>query len=449
MARLAPVFRCFLRQPGFISIGRGGPLAVFLQKRQGKRLKKPQENRPVKRALDVGENGVALHFLGLASMRAQKNKVCVLSPGSFSDNSKYIYSYLHANLQQIDPDLELFWLCHSAEENEQLRAAGVNSFQFGRRSALLKMLIETKYVFACTHHLANPTYCYLQIALSGATKIQLWHGVPAKSIAYQLAEGQPPGGFAFYSYDCLSADYVTSESDFVSPRYQEGFPNAEVIVTGSPRTDILFDGGEEIEFAEINTNQNIIGRMRRARAQGAKTVLYCPTFRAKRQDRTVFLNEARAFIESCAGMRDCLLVIKNHKVSEDTPELRAMVDALDTDRVLFVDPRDDIYPYLRETGILVTDYSSTYYDFLLTGGRVLFFQPDREAYLETREIYDERDVSGYEVGEYATRGKDCAALLNTREDQRYVDDRAKLKQRIFKYDTLSASKRVVDRVLSK
>lgn len=410
-------------------------------------MKKPGSARPVKKALEIGENGVALHFLGQASMRARKNKVCVLSPGSFSDNSKYIYAYLYSNLKKIDPSLELYWLCHSPAENEELRAAGVNSFLFSRNSGVLQRLIETRYVFVSTHHLAHSSYCYMQVALSGATKIQMWHGVPAKHIGYQLLSKQPPNRFAYFSYDCLSADYVTAESEFVRPRYQEAFPNADVLVTGSPRTDILLEGGDDIPFSEINTDQAVIAQMRGVRQNGGRAVLYCPTFRAKIQDRSGFLQEIRKFIEGCAKDENCLLVIKNHKISIDTPDIREMVQALDTTRVLIVDPSGDIYPYLREAEVLVTDYSSIYYDYLLTGRRIVFFQPDREVYLEIRDIYDERDVSGYEVGEYVIDGADCAALLKASEDPKYAADREKLTKLIFKYDKSSSCERVLDRVI--
>lgn len=382
-------------------------------------------------------------------MRAVKDKVCVLSPGSFSDNSKYIYAYLHSNLKKIDPRLELYWLCHSASEVEALRAVGVNAFQFGRTTPMLKRLIETKYVFTSTHHLAHSTYCYLQMALSGATKIQLWHGVPAKKIAYQLLDTQPVKGFPFYAYDCLSADYVSAESKSVRPRYREAFPNAKIMVTGSPRTDILLKDNPGLRFSEINTDQSIIARMRKTRASKGRTVLFCPTFRAPKQDRTQFFEEIRKFMAGCAADDDTLLVIKNHKVSADSPEIDAMAAALASDRILIVDPRDDIYPYLSETEVLVTDYSSTYYDFLLTGRRVLFFQPDREAYLQIREIYDEREVSGLEVGEYYADGAECAAALNRDENPRCVEDRTKLRKQIFRYDGGSACKRVVDRVIAK
>lgn len=72
---------------------------------------------------------------------------------------------------------------------------------------------------------------------------------------------------------------------------------------------------------------------------------------------------------------DVLFVAKLH------PCLMAPSGKL-TDNVFICDSQTDAYPLLTQTDVLITDYSSIYFDFLLTDKPMVFFAPDLDQYRE-------------------------------------------------------------------
>jgi len=361
-------------------------------------------------------NGVAVQSMMYASMRAKKNKIVVLSPGGFSDNSKYIFAYLSKNMANYRDDCEVFWLAHSAGEAEILRSFGVEAIHFKYEGPVLQKLIESKICLRSTHHIGRVDYCMLQASLVGAANIQMWHGIPAKKVAYQLLENRKNAwDFAYFAADCLASDYAIAESEYVAPRYQEAFPNASLLISGSPRTDMLFGDTPDNPLLYLNTNISVLQSMMDFRDKGGRVALYCPTFREAGQDRTTFLEGVRQFLTHASKDPDMMVIVKNHRVSKDENAIREIVDSLTSPRILMPAAADDIYPYMRETSVLVTDYSSSYYDFLLTGRDVVFFQPDLEEYTDIRPIYDEEALSGLSLGPRAIDGE--MAYKAVREEQ--------------------------------
>ena len=373
-------------------------------------------DKKIREADRFARNGAAVQSMMYASMRAKKNKIAVLSPGGFSDNSKYIFAFLSNNIKKYRDDCEVFWLAHSAGEADLLNSFGVEAIHFKYDGPVLQKLIESKVCLRSTHHLGRVDYCMLQASLVGATNIQMWHGIPAKKVAYQLLKNRKNAwDFAYFAADCLANDYAIAESEYVAPRYQEAFPNASLLISGSPRTDMLFGDTPDNPLLYLNTNFSVLQSMMDFREQGGRVALYCPTFREAGQDRTSFLEGIRAFLTLTAKDPDIMVVVKNHRVSKDEDAIREIVNGLGSSRILMPAAADDIYPYLRETSVLVTDYSSSYYDFLLTGRDVVFFQPDREEYTDKRPIYDEEALSGFSLGPKTADGE--AAYRAIKEEQ--------------------------------
>jgi CDP-glycerol glycerophosphotransferase (TagB/SpsB family) len=393
-------------------------------------------------------NSAALHFLFRASERAVKDKVVVLSPGSFSGNSKYIFCYLHRlMLHERGKGKNLFWLSHNAAEAAALREAGINAHHCKPNGKTMQLLIETKLVFMSTHHFARADYCVMQAAISSAVKVQMWHGIPAKHIAYELAEKRSAAtDFAYYAYDCLSADYVVTESEYVTPRYLRAFPNAEPIINGSPRTDILVGSEDNFPFWKINTDAKLLDRMTAWRQSGKCVILFAPTYREGAQPRQSFLPEIERLFAEISNHQDLLLVVKDHGSSKDTGEYSKYSAATGGERVVILDKMDDLYPYLRESDVLVTDYSSAYYDFLLTNRRVIFFQPDYNEYTAHRRIYDEQVISGQSMGERVETAQGCVAAITSDEPAQFIHNRRELSRKLFVSQDGRSSERLIKRI---
>ena len=130
--------------------------------------------------------------------------------------------------------------------------------------------------------------------------------------------------------------------------------------------------------AWLNTDQTIISRLHAVdnrHDEQIKKILYAPTFRNSMASPFArdILDLDR--MDSFAEEKNCLFVLKLHPLMEGL---------LDDDRyqnILFHAPLADIYPALSLFDVLITDYSSIYFDFLLLDRPIIFFPYDYDAYL--------------------------------------------------------------------
>ena len=69
--------------------------------------------------------------------------------------------------------------------------------------------------------------------------------------------------------------------------------------------------------------------------------------------------------------------------------------AADLPNVIHYDPTADVYPALADVDLLVTDYSSIYFDFLLLDRPIVFFANDLDLYLrrERHLLFEYRDMT--------------------------------------------------------
>ena len=71
----------------------------------------------------------------------------------------------------------------------------------------------------------------------------------------------------------------------------------------------------------------------------------------------------------------------------------SMVMNQEYSNIRVLDNESDMYPLFAKVDLLVTDYSSIFFDFLLTNKPVLFFPYDKVTYLtKDRSMYDDYDL---------------------------------------------------------
>ena len=102
--------------------------------------------------------------------------------------------------------------------------------------------------------------------------------------------------------------------------------------------------------------------------------------------------------------------------------------------IYFVDPSSDIYPFLKHVDLLITDYSSIYFDFLLLDRPIIFFCFDLEDYLaKNRDMYFEYNkvTPGDKARNYAEL-KTCIIKALKGQDE-YSEERRKIKNIMFNY----------------
>ena len=113
-----------------------------------------------------------------------------------------------------------------------------------------------------------------------------------------------------------------------------------------------------------------------------------------------------------------------------------------------IDKDADHYTFLEEADVLVTDYSSIYFDFLLTDKPVVFFDYDLEEYLsDTREMYF--DYEAFTPGMKAKNQEELEEALKEAVCHQKVTDMTEnekyqeIKRNVFDETQNAASPRMV------
>jgi len=361
----------------------------------------------------------------------------------FGDNLKYAWlaALEHAEAAGFD----CWYLAPDAQQEALVRSLGANClpsdasrwtpehFQVAQRTAVLVM---ADHFFQEAYH-PNP---YAPALFAGARWIQLWHGISIKEVALRfpmaLREMSAFRAQAFAScgrYASFVGSSVAAEGEW---RRWFGFEHYST--AGYPRNDVLHR--EPTERDLLNVDLDALAFARGAHAGGGRAVLYVPTFRDGNPGTWLYDIGLDAIADALAARGDRLLV-NLHPL--DQREQAALMRRYP--RIRFVREHSDLYPLLRETDLLITDYSSLMFDFLPVGKPMLFYRPDHASYIgEARPLYDAK-VATLPGALCADLASLVAALRAVPQslDTPYASVRAELQHRLFDRCDGRAAERVV------
>ena len=113
--------------------------------------------------------------------------------------------------------------------------------------------------------------------------------------------------------------------------------------------------------------------------------------------------------------------------------------------LLFHNIQGDIYPILKYTDILITDYSSVYADFLLLNRPIIFFIYDHGSCSKMAHgyLYEFDEVSPGEKAYTQEELIACIRKINDGEDA-YEIDRQALKHQFFDHYDDQSSRRIME-----
>ena len=159
------------------------------------------------------------------------------------------------------------------------------------------------------------------------------------------------------------ADLMIATSDKVKGYFNSAFGSKKIKVTGYPRNDIITN--PSLYAKHLGFEQQII-----ASITTSTTILYAPTFRdTNRFDRETPIEWER--LNDLLKENNTTFLIKLHRHDY------SMVMKEEYSHIRVLDNESDMYPLFSKVDLLITDYSSIFFDFLLTDKPVLFYPYDK------------------------------------------------------------------------
>ncbi|NPA73743.1 MAG: hypothetical protein GXO12_03450, partial [Epsilonproteobacteria bacterium] len=270
----------------------------------------------------------------------------------------------------IDANVKHMYLYY-IKKNEKAIMLTNNDLQY---SELKKHNLPVKKLFSLQGYfytaLAKKIYLdhfildYLEYLSPRQITIQLWHGVGLKPI-------RDRSKFR-YSY-FVSPSKWTNETNF-----KKVFKANKFLNYGYPRNDILLKKEDKLDLILCDTN--IYNKIQKDKQKHKRVILYMPTFRENGFD--MFPLDFKSLNEEMQKM-SAKFYVKLHPFVLD--KYRDTLKEENYSNVIFYNTVGDVYPILKYVDILVSDYSSIVYDFLILNRPIIFFNYDFEEYVKARK----------------------------------------------------------------
>jgi len=324
-----------------------------------------------------------------------KKRIAFVSFPDVSDNSFAMFKYLF--LKYREDGLITSWLLNDLEKKDEYKDMIFNHLNisttdtgqilFVKKNSLMGFLhyFRSKYVFF-THGL------YPNIGYSKKhVLINLWHGMPLKNIGLLIDSN---------NISIPISSYSIATSEFFQKVISKAFNlNLDsVIVSGLPRNDLLFQ------------SQNTLSKFGLNKDYYKKIFLWTPTYRQATigyskidgdfvSGLPVISNNYNE-LNNRLNFLDCFMVVKLHPM-----DILNQGKFEDFTNLLFLKNGDlevkncQLNELLGDIDVLLTDFSSTYIDFMLLNKPIGFVMDDMESFSKSRGFVIENPLD-YMPGEF-------------------------------------------------
>ncbi|MFV0634390.1 CDP-glycerol glycerophosphotransferase family protein [Demequina sp.] len=237
----------------------------------------------------------------------------------------------------------------------------------------------------------NSTWPRWFVKREGQVSVNTWHGTPLKRMGFDQPEGVRGASNTLRAF--LQADYLiapnrfTADTMFRGAYRLDGIYGGAILETGYPRADIQ----TRLAHDPAAARQWLSERGVTAPA-GARTVLIAPTWKGETFQRPV--DDADDWATLVAQLQERLgdgyfVMVKLHQAvagpARHIPSLRGRL----------VGTEVSTNGVLAATDLLVTDFSSLFFDYLSLRRPIVFHMPDQADYTASRGTYlDPEDLPG-------------------------------------------------------
>lgn len=278
---------------------------------------------------------------------------------NFSDNSKWLYLKVIKDYKEIDA----IWITKDKAAIEYINSIGGKAFLYNSFTA--NYYVATAAVVFMTHDYIDVSPTYL---ISNAYKVQLWHGVALKKIGFDVITKYKHNIINKFKNKIvdrwIESDLYIAPSEEYANKLKSAFKatDSKILRVGQPRNELFFyENHIDSKFPD------------------KKVITYMPTFRNNKSsfDFNKLNEDETKSLNMILNKYNAVIVQKNHFVNSKNKK----INKNDSENVINI-AEIDTQELLLSTDILITDYSSCYFDFLLLNRPIIHFVYDYKYYNE-------------------------------------------------------------------
>ena len=277
----------------------------------------------------------------------------------------------YTHIWQINDPAERALLAEEYAAYDNVKFVGKNS------AGYFNAITSAKYL------IINVTLPYYFTKKPEQIFVNTWHGIPLKTLGYDTPDGKYSVRNTMHNF--LQTDYILSPCRFTTRIFLDSYKlrgvyAGRITECGHPRNDLLLNASREGIIGKLERRGTLIDPAK-------KIILYAPTWKGAGGDVEHAQNDIARYDEFCDYLNHHIdtsvyqILIKPHPAvykllsQEERASGKYISQCVDTDELLSI------------TDILISDYSSLFFDFLLTDRPILFYIPDIDTYREQRGMY--------------------------------------------------------------
>lgn len=333
----------------------------------------------------------------------------------FADNPKYLF--LEA---QEDKEIRPIWITKNHSVCKRIRSLGYEAYMYDSLKGIL-MQLRAKYVVV-SNGISDVNHTFM----GRAVFLNLWHGVPLKKVGYdddKVKNWDSKGQKIRRAIQeiPLGKEYIVATSAFYAKIYESAFRRSKdhILTLGQPRNDVFYD-----KTGKFQTTHQL-----RKVAKDKKIILYVPTHR--KEGKEIFpLQKQFDFkrLNQWCIENNVVFVIRLHFYHKNE-----VLDFSEYSNIIDITKKTmDIQEILMDTDVLISDYSSTYIDYLLLDRPLIFYNFDYQDYLKNdREMYYDYDevTPGYKAQTFDELLDELDSLMNDKDC--FIEERKRVRDLFY------------------
>lgn len=290
-----------------------------------------------------------------------------------------------------------------------------------------KALATSKYLFNDT------SFMWYFVKKEGQIYLNTWHGTPFKAMGRSDKDGNINIGNSQKNF--LACDYLLYPSKYMMDIMLDDYMirdligKTHILLSGYPRNEIFFDKERAKKLKQ------------ELHLEGKEIIAYMPTWRGSNVDN-INLDTNIAVINN--HLKEIDKKLKNNQVFfvNFHPFIQDKINISGYKHIKPFDKKYETYDFLNMADILITDYSSVFFDFAITNKKIILFAYDKKDYFKNRGTYfDINDLPFTKVYNV----KDLIKEINNKKSKQDIKN---FLDKYCYYETYDASKKICDLIFN-
>src|SRR5699024_6543291 len=231
-----------------------------------------------------------------------------------------------------------------------------------------------KYLSSASILINDVTFPEFFVKKEPQTYLNTWHGTPWKTLGYDVKTARMD--YANTARNFLQATHLLLPNQYtydhqIVPYQVSGIHPGEAAITGYPRIDLTYQAFEQPQPVRERLGIEHTDK---------KVILYAPTWRGenafKSFDKTRLIEDLEWLSQLHAT-----IIFRGHQLAE------ALLSDSEVPNVVIAPVTLDMNELLGVVDILITDYSSVFFDFLVTNRPIVHYLYDYDSFEAERGLY--------------------------------------------------------------